>query len=167
MAWWDRLWQLKWYVHVGIALASARFTTYYIGRYAKRPAMAQSRIKEYDGEYVTFEYEDKRTKEHVLTTFSAEAFLATLIRHIPEKHFRQIRYGGIYSTRSRKRDLETARAALRLEQGKNPIPLTWRERRLQENGLDPLICPRCGNELVLVKVAYRSRDGPLKERDLA
>lgn len=151
-------------MHVGVSLASARFTTYYIGRYAKRPAMAQSRIKDYDGEWVTFEYEDKRTKEHVLTRLSAEAFLAKLVRHIPEKHFRQIRYGGIYSMRSRKRDLAAARACLKLEQGKEPQPMNWRERRLRENGLDPLICPRCGAELTLVKVAYRSRDGPLKER---
>jgi hypothetical protein len=128
--------------------------------------MAQSRIKDYDGEYVTFEYENKRTKERELTTFSAEAFLALLIRHIPDKHFRQIRYGGIYSTRSRGRDLASARACLKLEQGKSPVPVTWRERRRRENGLDPLVCPRCGAELVLVKVAYRSRDGPLKERDL-
>ena len=161
------MWQLKWYVHVGLSLASARFTTYYIGRYAKRPAMAQSRIKAYDGEYVTFEYEDKRTKERECATFSAEAFLALLIRHIPDKHFRQIRYGGCYSTRSRGRDLATARACLKLEQGKSAEPMGWRERRRRENGLDPLICLQCGAELVLVKVAYRSRDGPLKERDLA
>ncbi len=153
-------------MHVGRSLASARFTTYYIGRYAKRPAMAQSRIKDYDGEWVTFEYEDKRTGEHERTTFSAEAFLALLIRHIPDKHFRQIRYGGIYSTRSRKRDLAVARAALKLEQGKSAVLLDWRERRRRENGIDPLICPRCGKELALVKVAYRSRDGPLKERNL-
>ena len=164
VAWWDRLWRLKWYVHVGLSLASARFTTYYIGRYAKRPALAQSRIKEYDGEYDTFEYEDKRMKEHVLTRLTAEAFLTRLIRHIPEKHFRQIRYGGIYSTRSRKHDLATARACLKLEQGKSPAPVDWRERRRRENGFDPLICPRCGGELVLMKVAYRSRDGPLVER---
>ena len=126
--------------------------------------MAQSRIKEYDGKRVTFEYEDKRTKEHELTTFSAEAFIATLIRHIPEKHFRQIRYGGCYSARSRKRDCAVARACLKLEQGKSPVPAAWRERRRCENGLDPLVCPRCGAELGLVKVAYRSRDGPLKER---
>ena len=157
---------MKWYVHVGVSLASARFTTYYIGRYAKRPAMAQSRIKDYDGEYVTFEYEDKRAKEHILTRLPTEEFLAKLVRHIPDKHFRQIRYGGIYSTRTRKRDLATARACLKLEQGKSPVPLGWRERRRRANGFDPLVCPRCGAELSLVKVAYRSRDGPLKERDL-
>ncbi len=151
---------------MGLSLASARFTTYYIGRYAKRPAMAQSRIKDYDGEYVTFEYEDKRTTEHVLTRLPAEEFLTRLIRHIPDKRFRQIRYGGIYSTRSRKRDLAAARACLKLEQGKNQTPMTWRERRRRAHGLDPLTCPRCGQELALVKVAYRSRDGPLKERDI-
>jgi hypothetical protein len=126
--------------------------------------MAQSRIKAYDGEYVTFEYEDKRTKEHVLTRLAAEEFIARLIRHIPDKHFRQIRYGGIYATRSRGHDLDVARACLKLEQRKDVEPMKWRERRRKENGLDPLICPRCGNELTLVKVAYRSRDGPLKER---
>ena len=151
-------------MHVGLSLASARFTTYYIGRYAKRPPMAQSRIKDYDGEYVTFEYEDKRTKERKRTTFSAEAFLALLIRHIPDKHYRQIRYAGCYATRNRKHDLAVARACLKLEEGKNPAPMTWRERRMRENGTDPLVCPRCGAELALVKVAYRSRDGPLKER---
>ena len=151
-------------MHVGLSLASARFTTYYIGRYAKRPPMAQSRIKDYDGEYVTFEYEDKRTKERKRTTFSAEAFLALLIRHIPDKHYRQIRYAGCYAARNRKHDLAAARACLKLEQGKGVTPIGWRERRRRENGADPLICPRCGKELVLVKVAYRSRDGPLKER---
>lgn len=166
VTWWDKLWQLKWYVYVGLSLATARFTTYYIGRYAKRPAIAQSRIKDYDGEYVTFEYEDKRTGQRILTRLSAEEFIAKIIRHIPEKHFRQIRYAGCYSTRSRKHDLTVARAALKLEQGKSPVSLTWRERRRRANGFDPLICPRCGTELTLVKVAYRSRDGPLKERDL-
>jgi hypothetical protein len=126
--------------------------------------MAQSRIKDYDGACVTFEYEDKRRKERACTTFSAEAFLALLVRHIPDKHFRQIRYGGIYATRTRKRDLATACACLKLEQGKSPMPSGWRERRTCENGTDPLICPRCGAELTLVKVAYRSRDGPLRER---
>lgn len=152
---------------VGLQLATARFTTSYIGRYTKRPAMAQRRIKDYDGESVTFEYEDKRTREHVLTTLSAEAFIARLIRHIPEKGFRQIRYGGIYATRSRKRDLAAARACRKLAHGKRAEPMHWRERRRRENGRDPLVCPRCGKELVLVQVAYRSRDGPLKERNLA
>jgi len=126
--------------------------------------MAQSRIKDYDGEWVTFEYEDKRTKEHMLTPLPAEEFIALLIRHIPDKHFRQIRYAGMYSTRTRKRDLATARACLKLERGKDPIPLNWRERRRRSAGYDPLACPKCGEELALVKVAYRSRDGPLKER---
>lgn len=162
-AWWDTLWRLQWYVFVGLRLATARFTASYIGRYTKRPALAQSRIQAYDGAWVTFEYEDKRTKEHVLTTLSAEAFIARLIRHIPEKGFRQIRYGGIYATRNRRRDLATARACRKLARGKHAEPTNWRERRRRETGRDPLICPRCGRELVLVKVAYRSRDGPLKE----
>lgn len=149
---------------MGKKLDNARHTTCYIGRYAKRPAMAQSRIKEYDGEYVTFEYEDKRTGEHRLTRMPAQEFLGLLVRHIPDKGFRMIRYSGIYAARTRKRDVSTARVILKQEQGIQVDAPDWRQRRTFQNGLDPLVCPRCGKELVLVKVVYRSRDGPLVER---
>lgn len=128
--------------------------------------MAESRIHGYDGKMVTFEYEDKAEKTHKVLTLSGEEFLKRLVRHIHDRHFRQIRYAGIYATRSRQRDGAAARACLKLEQGKRVAPMDWRERRRRENGFDPLICPRCGSELVLVEVAYRSRDGPLKERVL-
>jgi len=125
--------------------------------------MSESRIKAYDGQNVTFEYEDKIEKKHKLLRLSVEEFLKRLIRHIHDKHFRAIRHAGIYSTRTRKKDLPIARACLKLEQGKQVAALNWRQRRKRQNGHDPLICHHCGSELKLVKIVYRSRDGPLKE----
>lgn len=148
---------------MGVRLDNARFTTRYIGRYAKRPAMSESRIKGYDGTHVTFEYEDKIEKEHRVLTLLVEEFLARLIRHIHTKHFRQIRYAGIYSSRTREHDMAIGRMILRLEQGGQIYPLSWRERRKQQNGTDPLLCHHCGAELELVKIVYRARDGPLEE----
>lgn len=148
---------------MGITLETARFTTTYIGRYAKRPAIAESRIKGYDGKTVLFEYEDKAEKTHRVLALSVEEFLKRLVRHIHDKHFRQIRYAGMYSTRSRKRDLPLARTILGLEQGKKAESLDWRQRRTVQNGCDPLRCPQCGREMTLSKIVYRARDGTLKE----
>lgn len=96
-------------------------------------------------------------------TLPAEQFIAKIIRHIHDKNFRGVRQAGIYSTRTRKTDLPIARALLKLEQGKHVETKDWRQRRREQNGYDPLICHHCGSELVLVKIVYKSRDGPMKE----
>ena len=160
-AFWDSLWHIQWwYVWMGLVLKNARFTTQYIGRYTKRPAIAESRIKEYDGTSVTFEYQDKKEKIHRIVSLPVEDFIGRLIRHIPEKHFRMIRYSGIFSNRTRGRDMPIARILLKLHQGKKLSPLTWRQRRIAYQGIDPLICPHCEIELSLVEIVVRSRDGP-------
>jgi len=148
---------------MGVKLSNAYFTVRYIGRYTKRPVLAQTRIKHYDGQSVTFEYQDKTEKIHKITTLPVEEFISRLIRHIPDKHFRQIRYYGLYANCTRKDNLAKARTILKLTSGKHLEPLNWRQRQRQENGFDPLICCHCGNELQLTKIVYKSRDGPLKE----
>jgi len=145
-------------------LKDASFTTRYIGRYAKRPAMSESRIKHYDGRSVTFEYEDKSECVRRTTKVSVEQFIARLIRHIHNKHFRVIRYAEIFATRTRGRDLATARLLLKLARRSPVRECGWRERHLRESGVDPLRCPICGSEMVLVSIMCRSRDGPLTER---
>lgn len=157
---------------MGITLPDARFTTWYIGRYAKRPAIAESRITEYDSEFVTFEYQDKRGKVFKRVTMPVMEFIGRLIRHIPEKGFRMIRRSGIFSNRTCGRDLPIARTALKLREGKKLEPLTWRQRRMIQNGVDPLLCSVCRKEMILVEVAFppsqglrrtsRTRDGPLR-----
>ena len=148
---------------MGERLANARFTVKYIGRYTKRPVLAQTRIKDYDGQTVAFEYHDKTTKAHKLVAMPVEEFIARLIRHIPDKNFRQIRYYGIYANRAKKDDLAKARAILKLAEGKRLEPINWRQRRRIQRGFDPLVCGYCGSELKLIKIVYKSRDGPLEE----
>ena len=68
----------------------------YIGRYLGRPVIATSRIDKYDGELVTFHYYRHESKKYVEETISAAIdFIKQFIRHIPEKHFKMIRYGGL------------------------------------------------------------------------
>lgn len=148
---------------MGVKLPTAKFTAQYIGRYTKRPSVAQSRIKDYDGEFVTFEYEDKHEKVHRLLKLPVLEFIGRLTRHIPEKNFRQIRYAGLYANRSRTHDLLVARTLLCLRQGKPIKSLDWRHRRKLQTGFDPFVCCHCGSQLKLIKIVYKSRDGPLEE----
>jgi hypothetical protein len=152
-------------VWMGTKLSDARFTTKYIGRYTKRPPMSESRIKEYNGETVVFEYVDKKEGVHRTITLPVEQFIGRLIRHIHDKHYRAVRYAGIYSNRTRKTDVENARELLHEKAPPEPVVLTWRERRKRQNGYDPLECHFCKIELILVKIVYpSSRDGPMLER---
>lgn len=69
----------------------------YIGRYIRHPAIANSRIIDYNGKGVTFYYEDHDGKNIQFKTMSVFDFISAIIQHIPEKNFRMIRYYGIYS----------------------------------------------------------------------
>ncbi len=69
----------------------------YIGRYLGRPVISTSRIDSYDGESATFHYSRYEDEKLIAETFPVLEFTSRLAQHIPEKHFKQIRYYGIYA----------------------------------------------------------------------
>lgn len=71
----------------------------YIGRYLGRPVIASSRIDNYDDDSVTFHYNRHEDDSYVEENLPVMEFIERLIQHIPEKHFKIIRYGGIYACR--------------------------------------------------------------------
>lgn len=160
-----------WYVWIGEKLARAQFAIRYIGRYAQRPCISEAKILYYSFErqIVGFIYQDKISQTAKVSTVSVEEFIGRLVRHIPEKNFRTIRYYGFYANRTKSQVMEIlAYQAQRLfdlaKLLSNPVDKlnSWRERIIQLTGDDPLICPNCKVQMVLVEIGYRSRDGPLK-----
>ena len=77
----------------------------YIGRYLGRPVIATSRIDAYDtsNDTVTVHYNRHEDDKLIVETIPAMDFICRLIRHIPEHHFKMIRYYGIYA---RHRDID-------------------------------------------------------------
>jgi len=68
----------------------------YVGRYVRHPAIANSRIDDFDGKIVKFHFinnEDER-KDVVM---SVDQFISALIQHIPPPQFKMIRYYGAYA----------------------------------------------------------------------
>ena len=122
----------------------------YIIRYTGRPAMAQSRILNYDGEFVTFYYDRHEDKKRVTEKIHAFEFIKRLIIHIPDEQFKMIRYYGLYAkkyTHSSKLYLidSTAKKHFRKKHSH------WRARLLLAFGVDPLCCS-CGKTMELVGV---------------
>lgn len=125
----------------------------YIGRYLARPAIATSRIDSYDGEYVTFHYNRHEDDKLVVEKIPALEFIGRLIRHIPEKHFKMIRYYGVYA-RHRETDKNLSRAISK-EKHKFYISLnTWRMGILSAFGYDPLKCSCCGATMEFLELYY-------------
>jgi hypothetical protein len=153
------LFNLRWYVNVGIRLINARATIHYIGRYTKKPVIAETRILDYDGQFVSFVYQDFRSDSEVKWTLPVEKFISLLIQHIPPKQFRTIRYYGLLASRTRRKWQSFFKKSLFLKP-KMRI-LSWRERQIDFRKKDPLICPLCQKEMVLREIAFRGFFGEL------
>lgn len=89
------------YVYAKTEIKSAKTAAKYIGRYVGRPAIAESRILDYDRENVTYKYTRHEDNKEIVETVHVYEFIKRVIRHIPEKNFKMIRYFGIYSRRSK------------------------------------------------------------------
>lgn len=148
----DNLYSKIWYVNLGVKLPDARFTITYIGRYAKRPVIAESRILKYDGKFVTFSYEDHLSSQTCYVTLSVEDFIARLIQHIPDKGFRQIRYAGAFTTRVRSKLIPIINNLL--ENIKKSVNIFIGNFR---NLLDSPRCPKCGCEMMLIAISHNGK----------
>lgn len=86
------------YVHAPkVRSRDIKSTVKYVIRYAGRPAMAQSRISDYDGEYITFWYDRHENNKRVVERVHAYDFIKRLIIHINDEYFNVVRYYGLYA----------------------------------------------------------------------
>ena len=134
----------------------------YIGRYLGRPVIATSRIDNYDGEMVTFHYNRHEDDKYIVESIPAIDFIKRLIRHIPEKHFKMIRYGGLYA-RHRKIDQKLNRAISREKHHIFRSFNQWRTAILSAFGYDPLECPNCKHKMTFLEIYYNHQRVSLDE----
>ena len=69
----------------------------YLSRYLARPPLAEYRITHFNGNSVTFWYEQLPEKNKVFLELPVEKFIKQLVAHIPPKGFKMIRRYGLYS----------------------------------------------------------------------
>ena len=142
------------FVHVTEERQDLQMTAGYIGRYARRPPLSELRIKNYTGEWISFEFKDYRNNgSKVLYTLKSIEFIRKLIRHIPPHYFNVIRHYGILANRVKTKFKKITDRLLStppiVEKAEN-----WRERQTKFQKEDPLLCKICKTVMVFVS-AYR------------
>ena len=152
----------------------------YLCKYVSSPPISLRRITHYDGNRVTYRYDDHR-RGKVCETISAVEFIARMIRHLPPKGFRMVRYYGIYARPIRKKIHTLVCDVLqRLVQRAEAVAQYFARRNAQGSGCEtrdeavgvgkaPIRCANCGStNMILLRIwdkhkgiVYEAiRDGP-------
>lgn len=153
-----------WVVHFAKPSENQYQTVNYLGRYLKRPPIGETRIKDYDGENVTFAYFDHHEKKEHHMKIPSFDFISRLIAHIPDRHFRVVRYYNWLSTRTRNQYLPLVYEALK-QIVKKSYNLSWRALYTKTVGTDPLQCEHCKNAtLTLISCVYTNCIKKLKAK---
>lgn len=119
----------------------------YVTRYCGRPAISENRIINYDGENVTFCYNDHKDEEYHEITLSAKEFIMTLLRHLIPTNFKIIRYYGFYRKKHKHHD----KMIMMIDERKHEIRrkfLKYRLSILKFFNRDPYRCPKCNVEMI-------------------
>ena len=149
-AWLDSHYQKTWHVHFAKSTANPHRNVNYLGRYLKRPPLAQSRLQHYDGQTVIFGYLNHTSGQHESATYRAETFIERFVQHIPDKGLRLIRYYGFLAHRVRSKLLPKVYELVD-QPDCEPKTIRWPTLLQKSFGLDPLQCILCQSPLRLVK----------------
>lgn len=165
----DCLYKKTWIVHCSKPTKDHKHNVNYLGRYIKRPAIAESKLRHYDGAEVTFKYLDHKTKTYRRFTMTVEQFIGRFVQHIPDVGFRMIRYYGFLAHRVRGKLLPLVYQLLGQENIQTDPP-TYAALIQKNFNFNPLTCILCGHQLVLATIHFGKANihQPLKfHRELA
>ncbi len=152
-SWLNVLYQKQWVVHLQKKCSDHRKNIKYLGRYLKRPPMAETRIVKYDGKSVWYVFLDHHDKQRTIIILEVKEFIKRLIRHIPDSGFRLIRYYNWLANRNRAKLLPIVFQLLKL----TPQPInsiTYYSLFFDAFGHDPLQCQNCKSWMYLEAIKY-------------
>jgi hypothetical protein len=127
----------NWIIFVGRKV-SKRTVIDHIGRYIRKPPLAQyrlSRLNEAEVQYLT---KDTRKKCLTPVTYTNQEFLALLMLHVADRYCNSMRYFGLLAPRS-KRLLSLVFDLLKQKQQPRPARLSWATSLYRTFGKNPLI----------------------------
>lgn len=119
----------------------------YVCRYVARPVMAESRILDYDGKYVTFWYQRHNDDLIIIEKVTVYDFIKRIIIHIPDYNYKQIRFYGAYHN-STKIKVNINNYISKEKMKFKKVFNTWRFLLIQSFKKDPLNCPNCSSIMV-------------------
>jgi hypothetical protein len=163
------LYRKAWIVYCKPPFCTPEKTLEYLGRYTHRVAISNDRILKLTGGRVTFRYRDSADHDRVKQmSLSAFEFIRRFLLHVLPDSFVKIRHYGILSNRNRKGKLVHTQKLLGGAPSDRPHEReSWQELLCRLTGLDPAICPCCGQGHMVTKEILGpqpSRASPLAQR---
>ncbi len=150
----DQLYKKIWIVYCSKPSSDHKQTVAYLGRYFKRPPIAESKLRHFDGHSVTLKYLDHSTKTYRDFQFTAEEFVGRFVQHIPDAGFRMIRYYGLLANRVRGKLLPIVYALLGQKVNDAPSPPTYVQLIQKNFKFNPLLCILCGHQLIFSAIRF-------------
>ncbi|WP_108648981.1 transposase [Dongshaea marina] len=136
-----------WHTYIAHKTKGSRRTAGYLGRYVRRPPVAASRLRHYngDGNHI-FNYLDHRSGQRVREVVTPYEMVCQMLRHIYERHFRTIRYYGFLSNRIRGQKHPLVYSTLD-DHPQIPFHVTHASLAKAYLGSEPYHCSCCGTRL--------------------
>jgi hypothetical protein len=145
----------KWVVYCKPPLKKVEQVVEYLGRYTHRVALSNDRLVASGGSRVTFRWRDSADGDKIkLLTLEALEFIRRFLLHVLPDRFVKIRHYGLLSNRGRKIKLERCQKLLGVpsKEGPEESPKeTWQDLLTRITGMDPRVCPFCGQGKMVEK----------------
>lgn len=150
----DYLYNKCWIVHCSKPSSDHKINVSYLARYTKRPPIAESKLRHYDGQEVVFTYLDHTTHTYRKLHLSIEEFIGRFVQHIPDEGFRMIRYYGFLAHRVRSKLLPIVYSLVGQSHEAEQSILRYADLIQKSFGFNPLTCILCQQPLILVSIKF-------------
>jgi hypothetical protein len=140
----------------------------YLAKYVVSPPISVRRIESYDGKSVSYWYRDHKTGQIEHETIPVLRFIGRMVQHILPKGFHRIRYYGLHGNVRYKKMREQLADIIPAHTPDDPkgyrvLPAKpFQQRFFDSFGKDPLLCPKCDNEMSLELISH-PKYGTIKE----
>ena len=121
----------------------------YVTRYCGRVAISENRILNYDGNNVTFCYNDHKDNAYHEVTVTASQFITILLKHLLPNNFKIIRYFGFYRKKHPLHDKMVMMVSTETKKIRKQI-LKYALSIQKFFNYNPFNCPKCGQRMIEV-----------------
>ena len=128
----------EWNIHISRRMSKTHFVKY-VGRYIRRPPIAQHRLARITDQVVEYLAKDTRNNRFVNVRYSNDEFVAILKKQVHGRGRHAMRYFGLLAPRTKARTWAAVFLSLKQKQRPLPCRLGWRYLLHKTFGIDPLI----------------------------
>lgn len=147
----------EWVVYSKAHLKKPDTIVRYLGRYTRKIAISESRIRKVNDQHVEFDYKDYRDNKDKRMRLSGGEFLRRFLMHVLPQGFMRIRHYGFLSNRNRRKKLGVIRQCLQV--------LPCEKTQAETNGeIKPMACPCPKCKKGKLQVRYEILPTPLYGR---